>query len=44
MLEHARGLKTLKNCSGGIEINDNPAMGGQGKYADLHPPMWRGGT
>jgi hypothetical protein len=44
MLEHTRGLKSVTNCKGGIAINGNPVMGGQGKYADLHPPMWRGDT
>jgi hypothetical protein len=30
------------------EINqykiDHPEMGGRGEHADLHPPMWNGGT
>jgi hypothetical protein len=39
-----RGLETVTNCRCFIEKNDNPVMGGQGKYADLHPPMWSGGT
>jgi hypothetical protein len=44
MSEQTRGLKTVNSCEGVIYVNGNPAMGGQGEYADQHPPMWSGGT
>jgi hypothetical protein len=39
-----RGVGKEIICRKIIDKNDNPEMGGQGKYADLHPPMWSGGT
>jgi hypothetical protein len=39
-----RGLEIVTNYEWFIDNYDNPVMGGQGKYADLHPPMWSGGT
>jgi hypothetical protein len=39
-----RGLGNKITCKNFIDNYDNPEMGGQGKYADLHPPMWSGGT
>jgi hypothetical protein len=44
MQKQTRGFKTVNNCKGVNYINGNPVMGGQGEYADLHPPMWSGDT
>jgi hypothetical protein len=44
MPKQTRGIETVICCKGVKYINDYPVMGGQGKNADLHPPMWREGT
>jgi hypothetical protein len=40
MLKQTRGSRTVRKCKYYTEKNDNPAMGGQGEYAEQHPPMW----
>jgi hypothetical protein len=44
MSRKTRGLKTVNNSERVRYIYGNPAMGGQGEHADLHPPMWSGDT